>query len=355
MDFSKVTAYLDSLSGMGIPANDLMVTVDGECVYRHQSGFRDLEGKTPMNGKEVYWVYSMTKPLTCCCALRLIQEGRLGLDDAVCEYIPAFMKYPSMTVEHLMSMRGGLDYDLNIPAIKALGPDATTRDIVSAMAEKPLCFEPGTDFQYSLCHDVLAAVIEAASGMRFSDFMAETIFGPLGMEHSGFHMTDYQKANMCAQYEMEADQKTVHPIGNMTHYYVITDNYESGGAGLITTVEDYMKFASAMAKGGSGILTMDTIDLWRGRLVTGKAKESFDLFNRIGYSYGLGVRVLIDGSKSKSPVGEFGWDGAAGAYTIMDPQNRVAVVYAQHVRNCGPAYAVVHPTLRDLVYEALEK
>ena len=70
---------------------------------------------------------------------------------------------------------------------------------------------------------------------------------------------------------------------------------------------------------------------------------------------GLGVRVLIDASKSKSPAGEFGWDGAAGAYTIMDPQTRLAVVYAQHVRSCGPAYAVVHPTLRDMVYEALEK
>jgi CubicO group peptidase (beta-lactamase class C family) len=354
MDFSKVTAYLDSLDKMGIPANDLMVTVDGECVYRHQSGCRDLEGKTPMNGNEVYWVYSMTKPLTCCCALRLIQEGRLSLDDAVCEYIPAFSKYPSMTVEHLMSMRGGLDYDLNAPAIRAMGSEATTQEIVAAIAEKPLCFEPGTDFQYSLCHDVLAAVIEVASGMKFSEFMAETIFKPLGMEHSGFHMTEYQRENMCAQYEMEADQISVHPIDNMTQDYALRENYESGGAGLITTVEDYMKFASAMAKGGGGILTMDTINLWRERLITGKAYESWKGFNRIGYGYALGVRVMIDNSRARSPLGEFGWDGAAGAYVLMDPKNSVAVVYAQHVRSCGFVYHVVHPTVRDLVYEALE-
>lgn len=353
MDFSKLTAYLDSLDKMGVPANDLMVTVGGECVYRHQSGCRDLEGKTPMNGEEVYWVYSMTKPLTCACALRLIQEGRLHLDDAVCEYVPAFSKYPSMTVEHLMSMRGGLDYDLQTPAIKAMSEDANTQEIVAAIAEKPLSFEPGTDFQYSLCHDVLAAVIEVASGMRFSEFMAETIFKPLGMEHSGFHMTEYQKANMCAQYEMNPDQKTVHPIGNMSQEYALRPNYESGGAGLITTVEDYMKFASAIACGGKGVINMDMINLWRGRTVQGKAKESFDLFGRIGYSYALGVRVLIEGDKSKSPVGEFGWDGAAGAYTAMDPENKVAIVYAQHVRACGPAYAVIHPTIRDMVYEAL--
>ena len=355
MDFTKVTAYLDSLDKMGIPGRDLMVTVDGQCVYRHQSGVNDFEGKTPMKGDEVFWVYSMTKPLTCACALRLIQEGRLNLSDAVCEYIPAFSKYPTMTVEHLMSMRGGLDYDLSTPAINALSQDADTLEIVSAIADRPLKFEPGTDFLYSLCHDVLAAVIEVASGMKFSDYMAETIFKPLGMEHSGFHLTEYQKEHMCAQYEMQADQVSISPIETMTQNYKLRPNYESGGAGLITTVEDYMKFASAMARGGMGIINMETINLWRGNLVQGKAKESFDLFNRIGYSYGLGVRVLIEGDKAKSPVGEFGWDGAAGAYAAMDPENKVAIVYGMHVRNCGHAYSIVHPTLRDLVYEALEK
>lgn len=354
MDFSKVTAYLDSLNKMGIPACDLMVTVDGKCVYRHQAGPSDYEGKVPMKGDEVYWVYSMTKPLTTACALRLIQEGRLNLSDAVCEYIPAFSKYPTMTVEHLMSMRGGLDYDLEAPAIKALPNDADTIAVVSAMAEKPLQFEPGTDFQYSLCHDVLAAVIEVASGMKFSEFMAETIFRPLGMEHSGFHITEYQKQHMCAQYEMEADQISIHPIDNINQNYKLRPNYESGGAGLITTVEDYMKFSSAMARGGMGIINMEMINLWRGNLVQGKAKQSFDLFGRIGYSYGLGVRVLIEADKAKSPVGEFGWDGAAGAYTAMDPENKVAIVYAQHVRNCGPVYHIVHPTVRDMVYEALD-
>lgn len=354
MDFSKVTSYMDSLEAMGIPGSDLMVTVDGECVYRKVEGFTDEAKTIPMKGDEVYFVYSMTKPLTCACALKLMEEGKLSLDNKVCEYIPSFSKYPTMTIEHLMSMRGGLDYDLNAPAILAAPENAGTVEIVSAMADKPLSFEPGTNFQYSLCHDVLAAVIEIAGGMKFSEYMNKTLWERLGMTHTGFHLTDYQKAHMTAQYEMGPDQKIAKPIDKFYNNYKLRPAYESGGAGLITTVEDYMKFSTAMAMGGSGILTMDSIDTWRNRQVTGKAQQSFELFGRKGYSYALGVRVLIDPAAAKSPVGEFGWDGAAGSYTIIDPENKVAVVYAQHVRNCGFSYYVIHPTLRDLIYDAIK-
>lgn len=350
MDFTKLTEYFDSLT---IPARDIMVTLDGQCVYRRQGGFRDDAATRPMDGTEAYWVYSMTKPLTMCCALRLIEEGRLSLSDAVCEYLPEFSRYPSMTIEHLMSMRGGLDYDLNAPQILAKGPDATTREIAGALADKPLSFAPGEDFQYSLCHDVMAAVIEVISGEKFADFMARVIFKPLGMEHSGFHLTDWQKANMCAMHEMTDDQKSYIPVDRFKNIYALTPKYESGGAGLITTVEDYMRFASAMAQGGAGVIGKETIDLWRARLLTGKPKASFDLLERHGYNYALGVRVLVDKKWSKSALGEFGWDGAAGAYVLMDPKNRLAIVYGQHVHKCGIAYSDIHPTLRDLTYEAL--
>lgn len=352
MNFEKLDAYLDSLRERSIPSCDFMLTLDGKCVYRHLSGFRDAEGRIPLDGREAYWVYSMTKPLTCACALRLIQDGALKLEDAVCEYLPEFSKYPTMTIEHLMSMRAGLDYNLE-PEKLAARTDPSTRGVVASISQRPLSFEPGTDFQYSLCHDVLAAVIEVVSGMKFSKYMAKVIFEPLGMAHSGFHLTEYQKENMCAQYEMDAAQQNARLIGNMKNDYAFSDEYESGGAGLITTVEDYMRFSAAMAQGGKGVISMDTIELWRGRRITGKADATWRLFNRIGYGYGLGVRVMVDNSRAKSPLGEFGWDGAAGAYTLIDTQNRLAIVYAQHVRNCGFVYSDIHPTLRDMTYEAV--
>ncbi len=351
MDKAKLTAYLDNLGARNIPARDLMVTVDKEVVFRHFSGARDAAGTIPMDGNEAYWVYSMTKPLTMACALKLIEEGKLRLDDHVCEYIAAFSKYPSMTIEHLMSMRGGLDYDLNAPAIRACGQDADTKTIVAAFAEKPLSFAPGTDFQYSLCHDVVAGVIEAVCGMSFGAYMKKTLFDPLGMEHSGFTPTPYHEANLCAHYQLNDTQDRLLSLDRLENPYRLTQKYESGGAGLLTTVEDYMRFASAMATGGGGILSPATIDLWRARVLTGKAKASFDLFERHGYNYALGVRVLVDPAYAKSPVGEFGWDGAAGAYVMIDPKNHLAAVYCQHVRNMGYVYGEIHPTLRDMVYE----
>ena len=351
MKASKLTAYLDSLEGRNIPARDLIVTVDGETVFRHFSGARDEAGLVPMDGREAYWVYSMTKPLTMACALKLIEEGKLRLDDPVCEFIPEFCKYPSMTVEHLMSMRGGLDYDLNAPAIRACGPDADTKTVVAALAEKPLSFAPGTDFQYSLCHDVVAGVIEAVSGMTFGGYMKKTLFDPLGMKSSGFAPTAYHEENLCAHYQLDEAQKNLVPLDRFSNPYRLTDRYESGGAGLLTTAEDYMRFASAVARGK--LLAPETVELWQGRVLTGKAKASFDLFGRLGYNYALGVRVLVDAAHSKGPVGEFGWDGAAGAYVIMDPKNRLAAVYCQHVRNMGYVYGEIHPALRDMIYEAV--
>lgn len=351
MDFSRLTQTLDALGARNIPARDLMVTIDGETVYRHFSGVRDGHGEVPMDGREAYWVYSMTKPLTIACALRLMEEGALRLDDAVCEFLPEFSKYPAMTVEHLMSMRGGLDYDLAAPAILAQGKGATTRQIVGAMAEKPLSFAPGTDFQYSLCHDVLAGVLEVASGMTFGAYMKKTLFDPLGMARSGFRPTDDHLKNLCAQYDLDESQTRLIPLDPLYNNYRLSENYESGGAGLITTVEDYMRFSSAMACGGKGVLSMDAINLWRGRVLTGKARESFALLGRLGYQYALGVRVLVDKTYSKGPVGEFGWDGAAGAYTLIDPKNHLAAVYAQHVRGMGYVYTEIHPALRDLIYE----
>lgn len=353
MGFDNLTGLLDSLGARNIPARDFMVTIDGKTLFRHFSGVRDAAGQVPMDGHEAYWVYSMTKPLTMACALRLIEEGKLCLDDNVCTYIPAFSKYPSMTIEHLMSMRGGLDYDLQAPAIRACGPNADTKTIVSAMAKTPLSFEPGVDFQYSLCHDVVAGVIEVVTGMTFGAYMKKTLFDPLGMHNSAFAPTPYHRANLCAHYEFDTAQARLIPLDRFENPYRLTTRYESGGAGLLTTCADYMRFASAMACGGSGILSPETIDLWRSRVLVDRAKASFDLFELHGYNYALGVRVLVDPAQSKGPVGEFGWNGAAGAYMLIDPKNRLAMVYCQHVRNMDYAYSI-HPVMRDMVYEAIE-
>jgi len=354
MGFERITAYLDGLGDtLNIPARDLAVTVDGKCVYRHFAGCRDAEGKVPMNGKEVYWVYSMTKPLTIACALKLIEDGRLGFEDRVCSYLPAFERHPDMTVEHLMSMRGGLDYDLNTPAMQGIAPDESTVDVVSRIAERELHFRPGTDFMYSLCHDVLAAVIEVVSGMKFGDFMKKTLWEPLGMEDSSFTLTDRHRENMCAQYQRGQQPGENIKVDDFENVYALSGEYQSGGAGLITTTEDYLRFVTGIVCGK--VLRRETVEAWRWRQNTGKARASYEAMGRPYMNYALGVQVVIDTTHTPAPMGLFGWDGAAGAACMMDPDNRVAYVYTQHVKGCGPAYSEIHPALRDLIYEALRE
>ncbi|MBQ3079336.1 MAG: beta-lactamase family protein [Clostridia bacterium] len=376
MNFSKLTAYLDSLKDVGISGCDLIVYQNHKEIYRHITGLRDRENNIPMDGKEIYWIYSATKVHTCTAALQLVEKGLIGLDDPVGKYLPAFqtlsvienghVRAPrtTMTIRHLFAMQGGLNYDVESPSIMKAkfysGDKADTVAMVNAIAEEPLSFDPGTHYMYSLCHDVLAAVVETVSGMKFSEYLKKNIWDKLGMKDVGFILTDEKKARFAKQYMYDENTKTSHvwEMGDKNRYQ-LTKNYESGGAGLLSTVEDYILLSDALANGGVGktgerILTEGAIDLMRENQQTGACMEDWKTFNRIGYGYGLGVRTLMDDTHSKSPVGEFGWDGAACAYTMIDPKNKLSAYYGQQVLGCGYGYHTIHPAIRDLIYEGLE-
>lgn len=377
MNFNKLTAYIDTLQDQGVPSGDLIVYKDHQMVYRHMSGFRDRAMSVPLTGKETYSIYSCSKVMTTCAAMQLIEKGKLLLDEKVSTYLPAFSgvtvnstggpvaPVSPLTVRALMSMQGGLDYDLNADCIKEVNKAhngcATTKEIAEALASKPLQFEPGSDFMYSLCHDVLAAVIEAVSHQRFSDYLKEHIWDPIGLEHTGFEFTPYVYENQCAQWWFEGNDKPLKYLETDDLVYKLSPEYESGGAGIITTTEDYAKFADAIAcngktKDGISILLPETIKLWSTPQLCPKAKTTFDTWCRYGYDYALGVRTRVDTSIGrKGPVGEFGWDGAAGAYTFIDPANHLSCFFTMHVRNFGYCYEHIHPTLQSLIYEGFEQ
>lgn len=375
MNFQKLTEYVDQMSRVGVPGCDLALYRDHEPIYRHFSGHSDEAGQTPMNGEETYCLYSCTKVFTTCAAMQLIGAGKLALDAPVSRYLPAYEHLtvkdgdeirPAkrvMTVRHLMSMQGGLDYDLNAAPIRealAAHPEgATTRQLVDALARKPLCFEPGERFQYSLCHDVLAAVIEVVSGLRFSQYLKENIFAPLGLDTISFSFTPAIRDHLCAQYIYNHDTKRPESQPRDSLPYRLDAAYESGGAGLISNVRDYALLADALACDGIGwtgekILSPEMIRLWSTDQLGPESRRLFDQWKRLGYSYALGVRTRVDTSVGgRGPLGEFGWDGAAGAWTFIDPIHHLSGFYAQHVRGFGYAYDVIHPTLRNLIYEGL--
>ena len=171
------------------------------------------------------------------------------------------------------------------------------------------------------------------------------------MDHTSFVPTDWHRANMCAQYERDGEKKINVKIPDMDNVYSLTTTYESGGAGIITTTEDYAKFTTAVACGK--LLRRETVEAWRWRQNTGKARASYEAMGRPYMNYALGVQVIVDTSNTPAPMGLFGWDGAAGAGCMMDPDNHVSYVYTQHVKGYGEVYSVIHPKLRDLIYEAL--
>jgi len=377
MNFTKLAAYVDQLAQAGVPGCDLAVYRDHEPVFRRQAGFRDAAGKEPMQGNEVFWLFSCTKVLTSCAAMQLIEAGKLHPDDPVSRYLPAYARLqvkeggrirPAervMTIRHLMSMQSGLNYDLSAPsiaqAIQQYGTAATTRQIVDALAREPLEFDPGENFLYSLSHDVLAAVIEVVSGKRFSEYLRDNIWQPLGLSSMSFKLTEDLRARQAVQVMHHPDD-TFTPMDCNDNWFHLAPEYESGGAGLIGDVHDLITFLDALSCGGESadgksILAPEMIQLWSANQLGPQSRASFDSWNRRGYSYGLGVRTRITAEPlgGRGQLGEFGWDGAACAWAMIDPVNRLSAFFAMHVRSFGYAYDVIHPTIRDLIYQEVRQ
>lgn len=369
MKFDKLAAFLDGLPHQGIPGCSLMVSVTGKTVYTHSAGFSDTAQNCPSCETDVYWLCSLSKPVTVCGVMQCFERGLLELDAEVNTYLTQMeewtvrrendvVKTTSPTIRQLLSMCSGLSYDLDSPSIvaaKKANPNADTYDMVQAIAREPLSFEPGTHFQYSLSHDVLGAVIEAVTGQRFGEYLKENIFTPLGMHDTGFVMNEEQRSRFAAMYVRNLQTGENVLLGKENNFQ-LTPRYESGGAGLFSTAEDYLLFAEAMSNGGVGrngvrILQPKTIDMIRADQMTEQTRKDFDQLGKRGYSYGLGVRTMVDrlDGEVSSALGEFGWDGAAGSYVLMDPENRLAIVYLQHVHCCADVGAI-HETIRELVY-----
>lgn len=367
MDFEKVRKLLDdALTKDQVPCSDLSVTYRGKAVYRYQNGTKDTQKLTPLKGDELYFLYSATKVITCTALLQLLEKGKISLSDEVAKYIPEYknlwVKTESgvtkaqnpLLLKYLFTMTSGLDYNLEKSAIlrqKQLKPDSTTLEMVKTFAEEPLEFEPGTHYCYSLSHDVLAAVLEVVTDTVFGEYLQKHIFSICEMEHTGFELNDEIRNRMCSQYQINEQTGLAERI-EKNNEFILTPNYQSGGAGLISCVEDYTGFVTELAC-SNRLLKAETINLMRQNHLGAQARAEFEAL-KTGYTYGLGVRT--NQTSDFSAKGEFGWDGAAGAYALIDPDNQIAIFYATHIRNHGVyLYDKLHPAIRDAVYEALKK
>ena len=343
---TAVEQYVDEyiMGEKKLPYVDILAIHDHRTVYRLFKGDK-------VNGKEKLYLFSATKPLTVTTAMRLVEKGMLDLDDPVCQYLPeaADTPYPdpegnlikngkTMTVRHLFTMTAGFSYQFG-DLIETFRPrHADTRTVVAALLKRPLDFKPGDRFQYSLCHDVLAAVAEVAAGKRFADLVKEEILAPLDMTHTGFHLPDEEVLPRC-----RFDGKTLYRDLRGVPDFVITDRYDSGGAGGIGTVEDYALFADALACEGQAangyrLLNSESVKTLRTEQIASYAvQNNFTCAQGADYGYALGVRTRLKPTAWGLPAGEFGWDGAAAFYALMDPVHHSSVVIGLHVGG-WPAY-----------------
>ena len=373
IDLQKITEYLDSLVRGGVPSVDCIVMQDHKQVYRHTAGTADAARTQAVSQDQLYIMFSMTKVQTMTALMTLVEQGKVSLSDPVGKYLPAYNDLmvetpdgpvPAKTqllIWHLVSMQSGLDYDLARPGIvrvlKERGPQATTREIVDAFTESPLKFEPGSHFLYSLSHDVVAAVIEVASGMSFGEYLKKTIWEPVGMTNTFFAKPDNAGLPRLAQQWICNERGEIVTM-EQTCNYQLSEAYESGGAGLISCAEDYARLGDMLACGGTAangaqILRPESVELIKKNLLGEASRRDIAMtMGRVGYGYGIGMQVLMEPAKigSTSPAGVFGWDGAAGSCVTMDTASKTALVYIEHVRNHGYSYGNIHPTLRDMVF-----
>lgn len=394
MDFTLLKESLDNIHQKKfVPGLDCIVYKEHKEVFRYYTGFSDRENKKPMNGEELYIIFSMTKMLTCTSALQLFEKGKFSMDDPVSKYIKEFetMKISRseldiknaakvssgassgetvkedvsgiaekpITIKHLFTMTAGLNYDLQSPCIvKAINEGKkTTQELVRAMGDMVLGFEPGTRFRYSLCHDVLGGLIEIWSGKKLGEYMRENIFEPLGMNDTFFGVPkDERKNRLAKKYSYYGTEVPV--LGENVCVYNFTDEYESGGAGLVSSASDYSIFLDALANGGVAkngvrILSDSSVELMKTNQLSGKALEDFNEL-RNGYGYGLGVRTHINPEKSGSisPIGEFGWDGAAGAFSLVDVENKLSLTYFQEVMGWEIS---LQNEIREALYKCIQK
>ncbi len=376
MDFSCVKARMHALLDLGVPGCAITIRQDHHELYRYVCGVTDHDTKQPLIGDEAFYMFSCTKPITVTAVMQLAERGLLDIDAPVADYLPEFADIRvqegdclvppkrTMLVRHLMTMSAGLDYDRSGEPLSTMleqrGNKMTTREFAAAVAKKPLCFHPGERFKYSFCHDVLGAVIEAASGKRFGEWLQDEIFAPLGMTKTGFSFELEGRKPVLKQYECLQETGEIVDIGHEHPFFSHNKKIESGGGGLVSTLDDYALFADAMACGGVGatgarIISKASIDALReNQLGTFVESTKFSCAAGPGYGYGLGVRTLIDKSEGqRSPLGEFGWDGANGSFVIVDVDNHLSFSFVQHMRNWPRLMGEFYAPIRDEVYELL--
>lgn len=363
-------SYVDERKFAG---SSVLITQSGEELFFHATGQRDVDRDLPFVRDTSVRIYSMTKPITSVAIMMLVERGLFHLDAPLSDFLPEFSNMRALipnasqidqsepcatpTLHQLMTHTSGLSYPFN-PGVLPRAMDEVNllfkpdqgdlATVTRQLAEFPLAFHPGKHWEYSVGIDVLGRVIEVASGKTLANFFADEILAPLSMKSSGFTVPQGTGDQFAALYtslpgdelEMSAVQMGSQSLRmvdqNESSPFHATTTY-SGGGGLISTIDDYMKFAEMLRLGGAceggRLLSSATLDFMRRNHLPGDIASmgptSFAEQPMDGMGFGLGGAVVLDPARARCPgsVGDFSWGGMASTFFWQDPVLDLNVVF----------------------------
>jgi CubicO group peptidase (beta-lactamase class C family) len=379
--------YIDRKEFSGI---EWRVEARGEELTSGRVGVAEASTAKPIPDNAIYRLYSMTKPIVSVMAMILIEQGKLRLYDMLPQFNPAFRNMrvllPSgemgpanrpILVEDLFTHRAGFSYEFIAGCHIAPGYDAidlasdgacTLDEMMAKLATQPLAFQPGSQYRYSVCTDVLAHVCEKASGRTMESLLKEYIFGPLGMSDTDYFVPAEKQDRLMSMYGI-SDVKEMSflnppeiqeliPSDVEDMYPSTNPAYTRGGHGLFSTTDDYSKFGTMLLTGktpsGEAILSRKMLEMMQtNRIPESQLPLRIGMNALPGYGWGLGVRIMMDPGKSLSLTGkgEFGWAGAASTYFWVDPgEGMVGVIMSQYLGSILP----IADDLRSAAYQMMD-
>ncbi|CAN5486412.1 serine hydrolase domain-containing protein [soil metagenome] len=369
---SLMQKYVDEEKIAGIVT---MVSRQGKVVHFEQFGKMDLEGKKPMPKDAIFRITSMTKPILCVAVLLLFEEGHFQLDDPVANFISEFKEIKvwnngnpivpkrEITIQDLLTHTAGLSHEPPLDSLYRQSNlhDGTLKEMVVKLSKIPLMYHPGEKWQYSYAHDVLGYLIEVVSGMPLDVFMRQRIFQPLNMPDTDFFIPKENINRFPFAYSRGESGKieVVDPTAN--EWLTVKPRYFSGGGGLVSTAEDYMKFAIMLINGGEfdgvRLLSPKTVELMTTNhlaphLLPIMLDPSIPYYTQ-GYSYGLGVRVLQDvaASGNLGSEGMYGWGGYFSTFYWGDPKEKLVGLLLYQI--AAPSTYPINKAFQTYMYQSI--
>jgi len=365
-DIEKIVAQMQAaVDGEFIPGALLLVGNSEGVGVLETVGMQSPAGSTPVNKDTLFRIYSMTKPIISVATLSMVENGLIALNDPVSKYIPEFDNLRVidqedgnissaknvMTVEDLLTHESGLIQEIFSPN-STLGQmygenikgNMTARELAGTLGKLPVFFEPGSAWHYGHSTDVLGAVIEVAAGKPLDALLHERIFGPLGMDETTFFIPVSKKFRIAE------------PIHGAMSDNTIVRPLLSGGGGLNSTTEDYVRFAEMLLNNGeyrgSRIIEESTLKLMLEKRIGPEVSREFFFYGNTG-DWGLGFHLQpTDGTNANGPH-NYGWRGIGGTIFIIDEENDFYMIYMEQKRG-GPRGAPFDNNVAQLmIYEAM--